>query len=161
MPHWTVNAREAGARLDKFLAGADRIGSRVRAATALERGKVFLNEREMTLDRRRRAGWRRAMSFAPGWTGRAARSAAPRSVTIADLPIVYEDDTLIVLEQAGRTAGRAAAAAAARRRALGVRRSEGVPAPPRPPPAVRRPPHRSRHVGPGRVREDRPPRRIT
>ena len=50
MTHWTVTAREAGVRLDKFLAGADRIGSRVRAATALERGKIFLNEREMTPD---------------------------------------------------------------------------------------------------------------
>jgi len=50
MAQWTVNAREVGVRLDKFLAGADRIGSRVRAAAALERGKIFLNEREMTLD---------------------------------------------------------------------------------------------------------------
>ena len=45
---WTVG--EPGqARLDKFLAAPERLGSRSRAAAALERGKVFLNDREMTL----------------------------------------------------------------------------------------------------------------
>ena len=40
---WTVERDAAGLRLDKFLARADRIGSRARAVAALERGKVFLN----------------------------------------------------------------------------------------------------------------------
>lgn len=31
-------------RLDKFLAAPERLGSRSRVVTALERGKVFLNE---------------------------------------------------------------------------------------------------------------------
>ena len=35
-------------RLDKFLAAADRLGSRSRVATALQRGKVFLNDEEAT-----------------------------------------------------------------------------------------------------------------
>ena len=49
MPDWTVAAEDAGLRLDKFLAAPDRAGSRPRAATALDRGKVFVNDREMTL----------------------------------------------------------------------------------------------------------------
>jgi 23S rRNA pseudouridine1911/1915/1917 synthase len=98
MPHWTVTAREAGVRLDKFLAGADRIGSRVRAATALERGKIFLNEREMTLDH---AGTRLAAGdVVRAWMDRPG--SAKRRATLGDdrdLPIVYEDDTLVVLDK--------------------------------------------------------------
>ena len=98
MPHWTVNAREAGARLDKFLAHADRIGSRVRAMTALERGKIFLNEREMTLDQ---AGTRLAAGdVVRAWMDRPG--SAKRRATLGDdrdLPIVYEDDTVVVLDK--------------------------------------------------------------
>jgi 23S rRNA pseudouridine1911/1915/1917 synthase len=98
MAQWTVNAREAGVRLDKFLAGADRIGSRVRAATALERGKIFLNEREMTLDQ---AGTRLAAGdVVRAWMDRPG--SAKRRATLGDdrdLPIVYEDDTLVVLDK--------------------------------------------------------------
>ena len=43
---WTVSAEEAGVVLDKFLAAADRLGSRSRAAMARERGKVFVNGAE-------------------------------------------------------------------------------------------------------------------
>ena len=46
---WTIAAADAGARLDKFLAAADRLGSRAKVTSALERGKVFLNEVECTL----------------------------------------------------------------------------------------------------------------
>jgi hypothetical protein len=35
---WTVGADESGMRLDKFLAGPDRLGSRGRATAAIERG---------------------------------------------------------------------------------------------------------------------------
>jgi 23S rRNA pseudouridine1911/1915/1917 synthase len=98
MTHWTVTAREAGVRLDKFLAGADRIGSRVRAATALERGKIFLNELEMTPDQ---AGTRLAAGdVVRVWMDRPG--SAKRRATLGDdrdLPIVYEDDTLVVLDK--------------------------------------------------------------
>src|SRR5204862_2788655 len=43
---WVVGDREAGTRLDKFLAAADRLGSRGQAATALDRGKIFVNDAE-------------------------------------------------------------------------------------------------------------------
>jgi 23S rRNA pseudouridine1911/1915/1917 synthase len=98
MTLWTVTAREAGVRLDKFLAGADRIGSRVRAATALERGKIFLNDREMSPDR---AGTRLAAGdVVRAWMDRPG--SAKRRATLGDdrdLPIVYEDDTLVVLDK--------------------------------------------------------------
>jgi 23S rRNA pseudouridine1911/1915/1917 synthase len=98
MTDWTVTAREAGVRLDKFLASADRIGSRVRAATALERGKIFLNELEMTPDQ---AGTRLAAGdVVRVWMDRPG--SAKRRATLGDdrdLPIVYEDDTLVVLDK--------------------------------------------------------------
>ena len=43
---WTVAADAAGVRLDKFLAGDRRLGSRGRVTTALERGKIFVNGTE-------------------------------------------------------------------------------------------------------------------
>lgn len=43
---WTVDGDDVGVRLDKFLAAADRLGSRARAVAALERRKVYLNGAE-------------------------------------------------------------------------------------------------------------------
>src|SRR6266545_3121822 len=98
MPQWTVNPRDAGARLDKFLADRERIGSRARAAEALERGKIFVNEREVTVSE---AGSRlaagdvvRAWMDRPGSAKRRANLGDAR-----DLPVVYEDDTLVVLNK--------------------------------------------------------------
>jgi 23S rRNA pseudouridine1911/1915/1917 synthase len=98
MPQWTVNSRDAGARLDKFLADRERIGSRARAAEALERGKIFVNEREVTVGE---AGSRLAVGdVVRAWMDRPG--SARRRVTLGDdrdLPIVYEDDTLVVLDK--------------------------------------------------------------
>ena len=46
LPRWDVTAADAGTRLDKFLAGAGRVGSRSRVVTALAHGRVFVNEAE-------------------------------------------------------------------------------------------------------------------
>src|SRR3954466_12362404 len=98
MPQWTVADAERGLRLDKFLASPERAGSRPKAAAALERGKVFVNDREMTL----------ADAAARGKGGDAVRlwidrpgSAKRRSTLGAgrDLPVVYEDEALIVLNK--------------------------------------------------------------
>ena len=97
-PRWTVDSSDAGTRLDKYVAAPGRAGSRGRAATALERGKVFVNDREMTLAD---AGVR----LSPGdvvrlWMDRPG--SAKRRATLGDdrdLPIVHEDDTLIVLDK--------------------------------------------------------------
>ena len=44
---WVTEGADAGLRLDKFLAAAGRLGSRARAAMALERGKVYVNTIEV------------------------------------------------------------------------------------------------------------------
>lgn len=98
MPQWTVASEDAGLRLDKYLAAPDRAGSRPRAATALERGKVFVNDREMTLaDAAARVS---AGDIVRLWMDRPG-TAKRRSTLgdLRDLPIVYEDDTLIVLNK--------------------------------------------------------------
>nr|MDQ3421682.1 RNA pseudouridine synthase [Acidobacteriota bacterium] len=41
---WTATVGDAGVRLDKYLAAAERLGSRAKAVTALERGKIYVNE---------------------------------------------------------------------------------------------------------------------
>jgi 23S rRNA pseudouridine1911/1915/1917 synthase len=98
MPEWTVPVAEAGERLDKFLAAADRAGSRRRAVDALDRRKVFLNDREMT---RTDAGVRVAAGdLVRLWIDRPG--SARRRATLGerrDLPIVYEDDHLVVLNK--------------------------------------------------------------
>ena len=98
MPQWSVPPHEDGLRLDKFLAAAERAGSRAKAADALERGKVFVNGREMT---RADAGARLAAGDAvrlwmdrPGSSRRRAALGDER-----DLPIVYEDDAIVVLDK--------------------------------------------------------------
>ena len=49
-PTWVVGEDAAGCRLDKFLASPERLGSRARAVSALERRKVYLNAREASVD---------------------------------------------------------------------------------------------------------------
>jgi len=92
-----VDAGEAGARLDKFLAAATRLGSRGRAVTALERGKIFLNGEEVSLEdaaRRLAAG-----DIVRVWMDRPGSARrAPRTET-GDLEILYEDDALLVLNK--------------------------------------------------------------
>jgi 23S rRNA pseudouridine1911/1915/1917 synthase len=98
MPEWTVTADERGLRLDKYLASPDRAGSRPKAAAALERGKIFVNDREMTLaDAAARVAAGDVVRLwidRPGTAKRAASIGSDR-----DLPIVYEDDALIVLNK--------------------------------------------------------------
>ena len=94
-----VEAREAGLRLDKFLAQAERLASRGRASTALERGKVFVNDEDVSLadaSRRLDAGDRvRVWMDRPG-TAHRRSGRRPRS---GDLHIIYEDDTLVVVNK--------------------------------------------------------------
>jgi 23S rRNA pseudouridine1911/1915/1917 synthase len=98
MPTWIVGDLDAGIRLDKFLAAPDRVGSRARAAAALDRGKVFVNDVEAAL----------ADAGRPVAAGDAVRvwmdrpGSAKRRSTLGDtrdLPILYEDEALIVLNK--------------------------------------------------------------
>jgi 23S rRNA pseudouridine1911/1915/1917 synthase len=94
---WTLGADDAGMRLDKYLAAAGRAGSRPRAAAALERGKVFLNGREVTLaDAATRLS---AGDVVRLWADRPGSSKRAQSIGDRELPIVYEDDALVVLNK--------------------------------------------------------------
>ncbi len=94
---WTVSTDEQGLRLDKFLAEPGRLESRRRASVAIDRGQVFVNDVEASREvaaRRLAAGDRvRVWIDRPG----SARARGPRRS--GDLPIVYEDASLIVLDK--------------------------------------------------------------
>src|SRR5579864_7049445 len=98
MPEWTIAAEDAGSRLDKFLAATGRLGSRARAADGLARGKVFLNGREAALAD---AGARLAEGdLVRIWTDRPGSSKRrPVLGGDRDLPIVYEDHAIVVLNK--------------------------------------------------------------
>lgn len=95
---WTVGPDEAGLRLDKFLAAPARLVSRTRAAEAIGRGKVFVNDDEAVADdaaKRVVAGDRiRVWMDRPG---SAKRRPSPRQA--GHVRIIYEDDDLIVVDK--------------------------------------------------------------
>lgn len=95
---WTIVEDEAGGRLDKFLAGPERLASRARAMTAIERGKVFLNDAEATsadASARLVVGDRvRVWMDRPG-----SAKARPRPQQVAEVTIVYEDEVLLVVNK--------------------------------------------------------------
>jgi 23S rRNA pseudouridine1911/1915/1917 synthase len=97
-PRWIASRDEAGVRLDKYLAAPERLGSRAKAASALERGKVFVNDREASHSD---AGVRLAEGdVVRVWIDRPG--SAKRLAVLGDdrdLPILYEDDAVIVLNK--------------------------------------------------------------
>ncbi len=95
---WTVDTAEAGQRLDKFLATAERAGSRSRAADALARGRVFVDDVEMTAgDGARVVVAGLTVRLWIDRPGSAARGAAPRSRH--GIETLFEDDMLIVVNK--------------------------------------------------------------
>jgi 23S rRNA pseudouridine1911/1915/1917 synthase len=96
---WVVEADDIGVRLDKFLSSTSRLGSRGRAAEALERGKIYLNDAEATpadASRRLVAGDAvRVWMDRPG----SARKRSQRAPRAGELPIVYEDEALVVVNK--------------------------------------------------------------
>lgn len=95
---WLAAATDAGLRLDRFLAAPGRLGSRSRAVTALERGKVFVNGDDVgAADAARR--------LEPGdeirlWMDRPG-SARTRTTPVRRgvLDILYEDAALVVVNK--------------------------------------------------------------
>lgn len=95
---WTVNAADTGVRLDKWLAAAERLGSRSRSLAAIEKGKIFVNDVEQsTADAGRK--------LIPGenirlWMDRPGSSERRYSERFeAGLHIIYEDSSLLVLNK--------------------------------------------------------------
>jgi 23S rRNA pseudouridine1911/1915/1917 synthase len=95
---WIPSPADIGTRLDKFLASAERLGSRSKVTAALERGKIFLNGAEATLaDASRR--------LTPGdviklWMDRPGSAVRKAGATPTGNPLIlYEDTALIVLNK--------------------------------------------------------------
>ena len=95
---WRIGEQDAGARLDKYLAGAQRLGSRGRAVAALERGKVYVNGVEATLaDAARRLGSADVVRLWLDRPGSAKRR--PRTGPAGDLDVIFEDDWVIAVNK--------------------------------------------------------------
>src|SRR3954470_117097 len=96
---WHIEDATSGVRLDKFLGDAARLGSRSRAMSALERGKIYVNDVEAGVADagRRLAGGDvvRAWLDRPGSPGRPRRTGV-----VEDLDIIHEDEELIVVNKA-------------------------------------------------------------
>ncbi|MCA8960583.1 MAG: RluA family pseudouridine synthase [Planctomycetes bacterium] len=99
-----VGADSAGERLDKWLAAPERLGSRKRAAQALERGKVFVDGEVQTLrdgGRPVKVGSRvRVWLDRPGTakpSGLSKPAVAKR--VLGRLKIVHDDEDLIVIDK--------------------------------------------------------------
>lgn len=96
--NWNVGEEDAGARLDKFLAAPGRLASRARAAAALERGKVFLNGGEVGIEAA--ATKLHAGDAVRVWMDRPGSAAARRRARqVGDLVILFEDDSLLVVDK--------------------------------------------------------------
>jgi RluA family pseudouridine synthase len=98
MSEWTVSDEEEGLRLDKFLAATGRLGSRARAAAAIERGKIFLNGAEASL---RDAARPMAVGDCVAlWMDRpGSAKSRPRAGQFGELRIVYEDEVLLAVDK--------------------------------------------------------------
>lgn len=98
LPRWSATAEDVGIRLDRFLAAPDRLGSRSRVVTALERGRVFVNDEEA-------APADASSRLSPGdrvcvWTDRPGSARRrPADGHRDGLRIVFEDDDLMVLDK--------------------------------------------------------------
>ena len=95
---WTVEAPDEGLRLDKFLAARERVGSRTRVASALSRGKIFLNGDEATLaDASRRVARGDVVRL---WMDRPGSARARLGAFVdGDLHVLHEDDDLVVVNK--------------------------------------------------------------
>lgn len=95
---WAALDADVGVRLDKFLADSIHLGSRARAVTALERGKVFLNGKEIGV---REASHRLAVGdVVRVWMDRPGTAKrGPRTPNAPELDVVFEDADLIVVNK--------------------------------------------------------------
>jgi 23S rRNA pseudouridine1911/1915/1917 synthase len=95
---WLVATGEEGMRLDKFLAAPARLGSRRRAAEALDRGQVWVNDAEQVAADGARAlheGDRvRLWLDRPGSAQRRTRVRQVRGFSV-----LFEDEALIVVDK--------------------------------------------------------------
>lgn len=100
MTEWTVGPDDGGMRLDAWLARRPEIGSRGRARTAIERGKIFLNGEARNYED---AGVRLAPGDAVGyWEDRPGSARTPSRDVVsarAALHVVHEDDAVVAVDK--------------------------------------------------------------
>ena len=95
---WRVSESEVGLRLDKWLAAAERLGSRSKALSAIERGKVFVDGAEQTVaDAARRLQKGETVRLWIDRPGSAERRYAERRDS--GLHLLYEDSSLLVINK--------------------------------------------------------------
>src|SRR5215475_10999226 len=95
---WRVSESEAGLRLDKWLAAAERLGSRSKALSAIERGIVFVDDVEQTvIDAARRLQKGETVRLWMDRPGSAERRYAERRES--GLHLLYEDSSLLVINK--------------------------------------------------------------
>ena len=95
---WTVADEGVGVRLDKFLADQQRLGSRGRVATSIDKGKVFLNGAEA--GRADAAVRLRGGDLVRVWMDRPGSARrAPRPTVVGELEVLHEDDAVIVVNK--------------------------------------------------------------
>ena len=96
---WQVNTTDSGARLDKWLADATRLGSRAKAFEAIARGKVFVNNTEQTAleagRKLQRGETVRVWMDRPG----SAKHRVFTNRQVAGLDTIYEDEALLVINK--------------------------------------------------------------
>ena len=96
--NWRVSESEAGLRLDKWLAVSERLGSRSKALSAIERGKVFVGGAEQTVaDAARRLQKGETVRLWMDRPGSAERRYAERRES--GLHLLYEDSSLLVINK--------------------------------------------------------------
>src|SRR5262245_48262628 len=96
--NWHVKESESGLRLDKWLAAAERLGSRSKALSAIERGKVFVNGVEQTgASAARRLKTGETVRLWMDRPGSAERRYAERHES--GLHLLYEDSSVLVINK--------------------------------------------------------------
>ncbi|HEY8461028.1 MAG TPA: RluA family pseudouridine synthase [Blastocatellia bacterium] len=95
---WRVSESESGLRLDKWLSASERLGSRSKALSAIERGKVFVNGVEQTSsDAARRVLAGETVRLWMDRPGSAERRYAERRES--GMHLLYEDSSLLVINK--------------------------------------------------------------
>jgi 23S rRNA pseudouridine1911/1915/1917 synthase len=100
MKTWAIGPSDGGVRLDAWLAARPEVGSRGKARSVIECGKVFLNDVELTFaDIGRRLSHRDVVGFWPDRPG----SSRPRSREIVSarhsLVVVHRDEDIMVVNK--------------------------------------------------------------
>lgn len=94
-----ITTEEAGERLDRWLASDSRLGSRSKAARALERGRIFIDGKEQ--DPRQANRKLEAEQSVRIWLDRPGSAKRARFLphVLGDLEVVYEDEDLVVVNK--------------------------------------------------------------